>query len=136
MSKLNSLCVREQSQWPIPHIFCLFLIKGKSPKASCASGECVTHASCDSGTSKCVCDAGYDPSPTTRPTMCKFQLGCNITLVTLDKSSMMSPLHLILNRFISMISKLMLSFSSYPKHITNSIEFLVRKYSTLLRLMV
>ncbi|XP_071132921.1 adhesive plaque matrix protein 2-like [Mytilus edulis] len=42
----------------------------KSPKGSCAPGECVTHASCDSGTSKCVCDAGYDPSPTISPTMC------------------------------------------------------------------
>ncbi|XP_076073654.1 uncharacterized protein LOC143045196 [Mytilus galloprovincialis] len=42
----------------------------KSPKVNCASGECVTHATCDSGTSKCVCDAGYDPSPTISPTMC------------------------------------------------------------------
>ncbi|XP_076073658.1 uncharacterized protein LOC143045198 isoform X1 [Mytilus galloprovincialis] len=42
----------------------------KSPKVNCASGECVSHASCDSGTNKCVCDAGYDPSPTISPTMC------------------------------------------------------------------
>ncbi|XP_071132927.1 uncharacterized protein [Mytilus edulis] len=53
----------------------------KSPKVSCASGECVTHASCDSGTSICVCDAGYDPSLTISPTMCKFKLGYN-ALVT------------------------------------------------------
>ncbi|VDH89149.1 Hypothetical predicted protein [Mytilus galloprovincialis] len=42
----------------------------KSPKVNCASGECVSHASCDSGTNKCVCDAGYDPSPIISPTMC------------------------------------------------------------------
>ncbi|XP_063446871.1 protein draper-like [Mytilus trossulus] len=42
----------------------------KSPKVSCGSGECVAHASCDTDTSKCVCDAGYDPSPTISPTMC------------------------------------------------------------------
>ena len=71
-------------------MFCWFSIAGKSPKVTCTSGECVTHASCDSGTNKCVCDAGYDPSPTISPTMCKFKLGCN-TLVTLDPTTSMSP---------------------------------------------
>ncbi|CAC5394659.1 unnamed protein product [Mytilus coruscus] len=40
----------------------------KNPNATCGGDECVTHASCVS--SKCKCDAGYTPSPTTSPTMC------------------------------------------------------------------
>ncbi|XP_076076093.1 uncharacterized protein LOC143046938 [Mytilus galloprovincialis] len=40
----------------------------KSPDATCGGAECVTHASCVS--TKCVCDAGYTPSPTVSPTMC------------------------------------------------------------------
>ncbi|CAG2196011.1 unnamed protein product [Mytilus edulis] len=42
----------------------------KSPQATCASNECVVHSTCDSGTRTCVCDAGYNPSPTISPTMC------------------------------------------------------------------
>ncbi|CAC5394664.1 unnamed protein product [Mytilus coruscus] len=53
----------------------------KNPNATCSGDECVTHASCVS--TKCKCDAGYTPSPTTSPTMCKFKLNCN-KLSTLD----------------------------------------------------
>ncbi|VDI58693.1 Hypothetical predicted protein [Mytilus galloprovincialis] len=39
------------------------------PGASCASTQCVNHASCNT-TSKCQCDAGYTATPTAKPTMC------------------------------------------------------------------
>lgn len=47
-----------------------FVNAGKNLNDTCSAGECITHASCVS--TICVCDAGYTPSPATKPTMCKF----------------------------------------------------------------
>ncbi|XP_076073648.1 uncharacterized protein LOC143045193 isoform X2 [Mytilus galloprovincialis] len=40
------------------------------PGATCAAKQCVTHASCNTTSTKCKCDAGYTATPTTKPTMC------------------------------------------------------------------
>lgn len=54
----------------------LISIAEKTPDVACvATGQCVTNAECDtSGTSTCVCNAGYTATPTAAPIMCKFIL--------------------------------------------------------------
>ncbi|CAC5385278.1 unnamed protein product [Mytilus coruscus] len=51
----------------------------KNPDATCGGDECVLHASCVA--TKCVCDAGYTPSPTTTPTMCKSSGVVKVTIL-------------------------------------------------------
>ncbi|CAG2237442.1 unnamed protein product [Mytilus edulis] len=40
------------------------------PGATCAAKQCVTHASCNTTSTKCKCDAGYTATPTAKPTIC------------------------------------------------------------------
>ncbi|CAG2208960.1 unnamed protein product [Mytilus edulis] len=39
------------------------------PGVACAAHQCVTHATCNTTSNKCKCDAGFNATPTTKPTM-------------------------------------------------------------------
>lgn len=56
-------------------MFFFFVIAGNYPDANCGGDECVINASCVE--TKCACDAGYIPSPTVSPTMCRFNFNIN-----------------------------------------------------------
>ncbi|XP_076076099.1 uncharacterized protein LOC143046946 [Mytilus galloprovincialis] len=40
------------------------------PGASCTANHCVTHATCNTTSTKCQCETGYTATPTVKPAMC------------------------------------------------------------------